>query len=170
MTEKNRRIFFTLVFTLVFYVAGASFIQSFVNYPTWHLIGPQNFHAYHNAMGSRIIPFMVVPWFVEIVLTFFLMRFRPKAVPLPAIILAQALNLIAIASTIFIQIPIQMQFGESGFSAEALDRLLETDAIRWLSLIAKVLIYIWAILRFVGSSAILPISNGILRPVQNETR
>lgn len=100
---------------------------------------------------------------------FFLLRFRPQAVPLPAIILAQALNLIALASTIFIQIPIQIQFGESGFSAEAHNRLLETDPIRWVSLIAKILIYVWAMFRLSEVASSLPISSGILRAVKNET-
>lgn len=151
MTEKNRKIFFTLVFTLVFYVAGASFIQSFVNYPTWHLIGPDTFQAYHNAMSSRIIQFMVLPWFVEIILTFALMRFRPSSIPLPLIEFAQTFNLIALVSTIFVQIPIQMQLGESGLSPQALDKLIESDPIRWASLVLKVVLYVWMMLRVINA-------------------
>lgn len=149
MTEKNRRVFFTLMFALVLYVSGAYFVEAFVNYPSWRMIGAAEFRAYHNALGARIIPFMVAPWFVEIALTFLLIRFRPRAVPLPAILVAQALNLIALASTIFIQIPIQIQFGNNGMSVEALDRLIETDPIRWVSLILKLFVYLWMMLRLV---------------------
>lgn len=152
MTEKSRRVFFTLMFALVLYVTGAAFVQSFVNYPSWRMIGADEFKAYHNAMGARIVPFMVIPWFVEIMLTFLLMRFRPRAVPLFALLLAQILNLIALASTIFIQIPIQIQFGESGMSVHALDRLLATDPIRWVSEILKLAVYLWMMLRMIVSA------------------
>jgi hypothetical protein len=151
MTEKNRKIFFTLVFALVFYVAGATFVESFVNYPIWHLIGPDTFQAYHNALSSRIIPFMVLPWFVEIILTFALMRFRPRSIPRPAIEFAQGFNLIALISSIFIQIPIQIQLGESGLSLQAIDKLIQTDPIRWGSLILKVALYVWMMLRVVNA-------------------
>lgn len=151
MTEKNRRVFFTLMFALVLYVMGAYFVETFVNYPSWRAIGAAEFRAYHNALEARIIPFMVIPWFVEIALTFLLIRFRPRAVPLQAIMLAQLFNLVSLASTIFIQIPIQIQFGNHGMSVEALDRLIETDAIRWVSLSLKLIVYLWMMLRLVTS-------------------
>lgn len=153
MTEVNRTAFFTLVFALVFYVIGASFIQSFVNYPTWKFIGAYEFRSYHNAMSPLIITTMVLPWFLEIVLTFVLLWQRPRAIPRGAIALAQAFNLIALASTIFIQIPIQVQFGESGMSSDALEILIETDPIRWLSAILKGILYLWMMLRIVTPPA-----------------
>ncbi len=69
MTENSKRLFFTIVFALVFYVTGASFVQSFVNYPTWKLIGANEFQIYHNQMSPLIIKFMVLPWLLEIALT-----------------------------------------------------------------------------------------------------
>lgn len=151
MTEHNRRVFFTLIFALVLYVTGAYFVEAFVNYPSWRMIGASEFRAYHNVLGSRIIPFMVIPWFIEIALTFLLMRFRPRTVPLSAIIVAQIFNLVALASTIFIQIPIQIQFGNSGMSVEALERLIKTDAIRWISLGLKLFVYFWMMFRLVNT-------------------
>ncbi len=136
-----------LVFALVFYVIGASFIQSFVNYPTWKMIGAYEFRAYHNAMSPLIIKMMVLPWFLEIVLTFVLLWQRPSVIPRAAIALAQAFNLIALVSTIFIQIPIQIRLGESGLSSDALEMLIETDPIRWLSAILKGILYLWMMLR-----------------------
>ena len=153
MTEKYRRVFFTLMFALVFHGAGAYFVEAFVNYPSWRLIGAAEFRAYHNDLGSRFIPLMVVPWFAEIALTFVLMRFRPRAVPLHAIVLAQVFNLVSLASTIFIQIPIQLYLGDHGMSAEALDRLIETDPIRWVAFILKLLVYLWMGLRLASAGA-----------------
>lgn len=140
------------MFSLVFYVAGAAFVESFVNYPTWYLIGPDTFQAYHNALSARIIPFMVLPWFVEIILTFALMSFRPVSIPLQAVVMAQVFNLISLASSIFIQIPIQMQLGESGLSIQAIDKLIATDTIRWVSLILKAGIYLWMMNRLIRSA------------------
>ena len=39
MTERHRRFFFFAVFALVFYLVGASFVESFASYPTWKLVG-----------------------------------------------------------------------------------------------------------------------------------
>lgn len=152
MSEKNKKIFFALIFALVFYVAGASFIESFVNYPTWKLIGANEFRAYHNALSPRIISLMVLPWFVEIVVTFALMRFRPRPIPLKAVVLAQVFNIISLVSSIFIQIPIQMQLGETGLSIQAIDKLIATDPIRWVSLIFKTTIYLWMMHRLISSA------------------
>lgn len=152
MTEKNKNTFFALIFTLVFYVTGAMFVEQLVNYPTWRLIGPAEFKAYHNMLSARIIPFMVIPWFVEVLLTFALMKFRPSAVPLSAIVFAQAFNIIGLVSSIFIQIPIQLQLDESGFSLYAINKLIETDPIRWVSAILKGIVYLWMMIRVVRGS------------------
>ena len=158
MNERNRRLFFALMCGLVFYVGGGYFVETFVNYPSWRMIGAAEFRDYHNVLGPRIIAFMVIPWFVEIALTFLLMRFRPRAIPLQAILIAQALNLISLASSIFIQIPIQLHFGEHGMSVEALDRLIATDPIRWVSFILKLFVYVWMMARLASAdgAAIAP--------------
>lgn len=99
MTEKNRRVFFTLMFGLVLYVTGGFVVGSFGNYPLWRYIGAAEFRAYHNVLGDGIIKFMVAPWFVEIALTFLLIRFRPRSVPLWALVVAQAFNLVLKANS-----------------------------------------------------------------------
>jgi hypothetical protein len=142
MSEKNRRLFFTAVFALAFYVFGAACVESFVNYYTWSYVGHAEFQAYHNALSPRIIAVMVLPWLVEICLTFVLIGQRPKAIPLSAIATVQTLNFVALVSTILIQLPIQIEFGENGFSQEAVDRLIATDPIRWVSGILKMIVYL----------------------------
>ena len=159
MTDAKRRSFFTLVFALALYVAGASFVQSFVNYPSWALIGPGEFRAYHHQMESRIIPFMVIPWFVEIICIFALMWLRPLEVRLGAIVAVQAFNLIALASTILIQIPLQIELGDQGISPAVLERLIATDPIRWISLVCKLALYLWIMLRLVNTP------NSLVEPV-----
>lgn len=143
MSENLKRLLFLFVFALMFYIAGAGFVESFVNYPTWKLIGASEFQTYHNALSQRIVPLMVLPWLVEIVLTILLIWVRPRVIPRTAIVFALALNLIALVSTIFIQIPIQAALSEYGLSLPAIDKLIKTDPIRWIPLIIKAIVYLW---------------------------
>lgn len=53
MTEITKRLFFTFGFALVFYVTGATFVQAFVNYPMWKLIGADEFKNYYKAKSLR---------------------------------------------------------------------------------------------------------------------
>ncbi len=46
---------FLITFALVFYGMGAASVESFVNYPTWPLIGVNEFRAYHRALSPLII-------------------------------------------------------------------------------------------------------------------
>ena len=43
MTETHRRLFFAAMFALVFYLVGASFVESFVTYRTWRFVGADSF-------------------------------------------------------------------------------------------------------------------------------
>ena len=143
MVESLKRLLVMSVFALRFYVAGASFIESFVNYPTWKLIGANEFQTYHHMLSQRIIRLMVLSWLVEIVFTVLLIWFRPCVIPRSAVAAALTLNLIALISTIFIQIPLQTELGENGLSLDAIDKLIRTDPIRWIPLIIKAMVYLW---------------------------
>ena len=55
MSERHRRLYFLVMFALVFYLVGASFVESFVTYPTWRFVGRNEFPAYYAELASRII-------------------------------------------------------------------------------------------------------------------
>ena len=118
---------FLATFCLIFYGMGASFIESFVNYPTWPMIGTKEFVAYHNAAGPRIIFYLVVPMLLGTLLNTLLLWFRPARIPAWALWLTLGLQLIAWISTALIQLPIQFQLGSEGLSLPAIDRLLVTN-------------------------------------------
>lgn len=120
-------LIFALAFALVFYGNGAALIESFVNYPSWHLIGASDFIAYHRFIGPRIIAFLVAPAVTGTILTILLLRSRPRQIPLWSVWAAVILQLVMWTSTALIQVPIQMQLGSTGFSASLLDRLMETN-------------------------------------------
>ena len=76
------RWIFALAFVLVCYGNGAACVESFVNYPSWRLIGASEFMAYHAFIGPRVIAFLVAPAMLGTVCTALLLRYRPAAIPL----------------------------------------------------------------------------------------
>ncbi|HYJ06243.1 MAG TPA: hypothetical protein VEX43_14000 [Chthoniobacterales bacterium] len=118
---------FVVTFALVFYGMGAASVESFVNYPTWPLIGANEFRAYHRALGPLIIGYMVVPLVVATLLTILLLWFRPASIPRWMIWLALVLQLVAWVSTFAIQLPIQGQLSADGLSLPLIDRLRVTS-------------------------------------------
>jgi hypothetical protein len=153
MKEKNfsRQLsiwLFLATFCLIFYGMGASFVESFVNYPTWPLIGANEFRAYHNALGPLVIGYMVIPMLVGTVLSIVLLWVRPIQIPLWAILTTVILQLIVWVSTATIQLPIQFQLGADGLSIPAIERLIFTNL--WFRKVPQVItsaLFIWMMYR-----------------------
>jgi hypothetical protein len=118
---------FLITFALVFYGTGASFVESFVNYPTWRLIGAAEFRTYHQALGPLIVGYMVIPLLITTVLTALLVWFRPVPVPRWAIWLSIVLQLLSWMSTAAIQLPIQFQLSSNGLSIPLIEQLIFTN-------------------------------------------
>lgn len=118
---------FLLTFAFVFYGMGASFIESFVNYPTWKLIGPNEFLTYHHAISPLIIGYLVAPMVLGTLLTGLLLWFRPRPIPAWALWAALGLQVFVWISTVTIQIPIQIELISTGLSIPAIDTLLVTN-------------------------------------------
>jgi hypothetical protein len=135
---------FLISFALVFYGMGSSFVESFVNYPTWRLIGANEFRAYHQALGPLIIGYMVIPMLITTVFTALLLWFRPAPLPRWAIWLAVILQLIIWVSTVAIQLPIQMRLSRDGLSLPLIDRLIFTNW--WLRKVPQIInafLFLW---------------------------
>ncbi len=135
---------FLVAFALVFYGTGASFIESFVNYPSWPLIGSAEFTQFHRFISPRILTYLVAPLLLGTVFTILLLWFRPAAIPIWAVWLAIALQMIVWTSTALIQVPIQMQLSADGLSLPLVTRLIETNF--WLRRIPYALcagLYLW---------------------------
>ena len=126
-SSKTSIWLFLITFALVFYGTGASFVESFVNYPTWRLIGANEFRAYHQAVSPLIIGYMVIPMLIATLLTALLLWFKPYTIPRWAIWLALVLQLIVWVSTAAIQFPIQMQLSRDGLSLPLIERLIFTN-------------------------------------------
>jgi hypothetical protein len=121
-----------VTFALVFYGMGAASVESFVNYPTWPLIGANEFRAYHRALGPLIIGYMVLLWF------------RPASIPRWMVWLAIVLQLVVWVSTVTIQLPIQGQLSADGLSLPLIDRLRVTSFwFRRVPHIANAFLFLW---------------------------
>lgn len=118
---------FLIAFALVFYGTGAAFVESFVNYPSWHLIGEAEFLEYRQFISPRILAFVVAPMLVGTVFTFLMLWFRPAAIPVWIVWAAIAMQVIVWISTVTIQVPIQFQLSSNGPSPALFERLIETN-------------------------------------------
>ena len=143
-TTKFSAWLFPVTFPLMFYGVGASFVESFVNYPTWRLIGPAEFLVYHHAISPLVIGYMVIPMIVATGLTVLLIWFRPPAIPRWAIWLSVALQMLVWISTAAIQVPIQIELSSSGLSLPLIDRLIFTNLwFRKVPQIINTLLFLW---------------------------
>jgi hypothetical protein len=146
ISSKTSIWLFLISFALVFYGTGASFVESFVNYPTWRLIGANEFRAYHQALSPLVIGYMVIPMLITTILTILLLWFRPTPIPRWAIRLAVVLQLIIWVSTAAIQLPIQVQLSRDGLSLPLIERLIFTNWwLRKVPQIINALLFLWMI-------------------------
>ena len=134
---------FLVDFALVFYVLGATFIEGFVNYRTWHLIGAAEFRAFHQAVGPRILAFLVAPHSLTLVLTSLLLWWRPGPIPAWSIWLSLVLNLIPVVVTFASQLPIQLEFDRKGLSLPELQRLIRREWLRSVPHSLTAILFLW---------------------------
>jgi len=119
-------------------------MESFVNYPTWRLIGPNEFKAFHQAASPLIIGYMVIPMLIGTAVTAALIWFRPAPVPRWAIWTALILQIITWISTATIQLPIQFQLSNNGLSVPLIDYLMFTNVLlRRIPMLINSLLFLW---------------------------
>jgi len=121
------RSVFLIAFALVLYANGAAFVESFVNYPSWHLIGENEFAAYHQFITPRVLAFLVAPALLGTAFTVLMLWVRPAVIPAWLVWAAVAAQAVVWASTAMIQVPIQIQLSEHGLSVGLIERLMQTN-------------------------------------------
>lgn len=117
----------TTFFLFTFFSAGGATVESFVNYHTWLFIGTNEFKAYHQALGPRIVISMVLPFMLSTIFNIVLFWHRPRVIPGWTVWATLLLVMIVWISTVTIQIPIQNQLSTNGFSREAIERLITSS-------------------------------------------
>ncbi len=130
MNNKNKvsSIVFSIYILLSFYVFGGGIVNSLVAYRTWRWVGEAEFPKFHHVDSELIIPFFVIIFFLSFIPQILLFWFRPTAIPRWMVFLALLFNLITLASTIIIQIPIQIKLDQA-FSLDLIEKLISTDML-----------------------------------------
>lgn len=121
------RIVFLTALALVCYGTGAAFMESFVTYASWHLIGAAEFRAYHQFISPRVLTFLVAPLVLGTVFTILMLWRRPAVIPAWAVWSAIATQVVVWVSTVTIQLPIQFQLSAHGRDIALIDRLIATN-------------------------------------------
>ncbi|MEO6612532.1 MAG: hypothetical protein ABIT05_05550 [Chitinophagaceae bacterium] len=130
MTNRTRisTVVFSVYILLAFYVFGAGMVNALVAYRTWRWVGPNEFPKFHQIDSSLIIPLFVIFFFLSFIPQVLLLWFRPLVIPRGFVWLALLFNLVVLASTITVQIPMQAELDKK-FSLEVINRLISTDMI-----------------------------------------
>jgi hypothetical protein len=128
-TTRSARWISPVFFGFVFYVFGASMMDSFAMYHTWRFVGEKEFSEMHIESGSRIIPFFVIPTLVMTVFLVLQFWHRPKAVSRKLVWAALICTIIPWLSSALIQIPMQIEL-DKGKDMELLKELIVSDWIR----------------------------------------
>jgi hypothetical protein len=116
---------FIAFIVLTFYGLGAGYLESFDNYPLWHIVGTTaRWVDYHQALGARVIVVLAIPAVaLSIIANASLFVRRPPAVPVWSVAATLLLLLLVAVSTFAIQIPIQMAL-DVAYDRAAVDRLM----------------------------------------------
>jgi hypothetical protein len=152
MTETNRRYLFLALCALALLQTGGHLNQSYVNYPSWHLIEAESFKPYHWAITIRSGVFALTPRFVEIILGLIVLRFRPRAVNRWVILVGVGLAVGALLTTALLSRPVHRALDIQGNTPELLASLMATDWIRIPLEVARAALYVWALSRTVKLS------------------
>ena len=118
---------FTAFIVLTFYSVGAGYLESFVNYPLWHVIGASDeWVAYRQVLGPRVLIVLALPALASLVTNALLFFARPAPVPAWTVTATFALLLMALVSTLAIQLPIQSRL-DVAYDRAAVDWLMTTS-------------------------------------------
>lgn len=124
-------VLLAIFFGLFFYVWGAANLEGLMYYPFWRDMGAmmtnENFIKLRADHLWKIAPLLVVPFGALVLVTATLVFVAPPFVPRWALVVIFDLELVAVLSTIFIQVPIQIQHNRTGYDLAAFERLIVTD-------------------------------------------
>jgi hypothetical protein len=126
-STRSTPVFIAFI-VLTFYGLGAGYLESFVNYPLWYILGETDrWVAYHQALGPRVVVVLAIPVLaLSLIANVLLCVFRPPALPTWTIATTLLLLLVGIVSTLVIQIPIQMAL-DVAYDRAAIDRLITSS-------------------------------------------
>jgi hypothetical protein len=103
---------FHLFCALSFFSCGTAMMDYFLVYPSRAIVGTGEFVAYHALLEAAILPVSVVPFLIITLQNIALMWWRPARVSRIWVRVSLVCLLLDWASSIFIQIPMNLQLNE----------------------------------------------------------
>ena len=157
----GRSILLLLFFVLSFYRLGAANVEGLLNYPFWRDMGAMMSNVDFIQLRAdhiwKIFPILVLPIGLLFLVTAALAVVGAPPVPRWVFIGAVVLQLVAVISTITIQLPIQTQLDTSGYDPGAIDRLIRTDLLfRKLPSLLATILAVLALWRVIGAGRPAP--------------
>ena len=123
-------VLLVMFFWLFFYQWGAANLEGFSIYPFTRDMGEvvtkADWIRLREGPFARIFPLLVIPFALSVIATITLVFLKPPLIPRWVLLVILGLQTVIVASTILVQVPIQLQLN-SGFDRAAATRLITTD-------------------------------------------
>ncbi|MBT1687355.1 hypothetical protein [Dawidia soli] len=110
--SKSGHLNFHIFCALSFFSFGTAMMDYFLVYPSRALVGNEEFVAYHALLEAAILPVSVVPFFIITIQNVFLFWSRPENIEKGLVVVSLVFLLLDWASSIFFQIPMNLQLNE----------------------------------------------------------
>jgi hypothetical protein len=136
-------LIFVTTFALMFYILGATFMEGFVNYRTWRLIGAAEFPAYRRSVGRKVVPFVALPVVFSLLTNAVLLGYRPSGIPAWCLGCTLILTLFAMGISVAFQVPIQLDLDRKGMSQASIRRLISIEWLRAAAHIVNATLFLW---------------------------
>jgi hypothetical protein len=124
--SKAGKINFHMFCALSFFSCGTAMMDYFLVYPSRAIVGANEFVKYHELLEAAIIPVSVLPFFVITIQNIFLFWSRPSAVKRGLVIASLVCLLLDWASSIFIQIPVNLELNH-GKDLALINYIMDTN-------------------------------------------
>lgn len=126
MKSTRKALVVNVFCALTFFSYGTAMMDYFLVYPSRAIVGSDEFVAYHALLEDRIIPVSVVPFAVLTILNIALLWQRPTGVPKALVWASLLCLLLDWASSIFVQIPLNLQLN-AGKDPALIQQVMDTN-------------------------------------------
>lgn len=120
------KVNFHLFCALSFFSFGTAMMDYFLVYPSRAIVGASEFVQYHALLEATILPVSVVPFVIITIQNVLLFWSRPKLVSRGLVIASVICLLLDWASSIFIQIPMNIELGH-GKDIALIEEVMKTN-------------------------------------------
>lgn len=124
--SKVGKLNFHLFCALSLFSFGTAMMDYFLVYPSRSIVGENEFVAYHALLEAAILPVSVAPFFIITIQNVFLFWSRPAKVEKGLVVVSLCCLLLDWASSIFVQIPLNLQLNE-GKNMALIQEVIDTN-------------------------------------------